>query len=340
MSKAKRMSRRQFVASAISTAAISAAPFGRGFLASASEAGTAAPAEQSQVPLTDTPPWKDQGVINVAKSPYAKLRNVPVRAVTIEDGFWATRRDINVTKSIPSMHDLLEANGRMDNFRRLMGKSGAANRPGVLRFRHLQVDRSGGIRAAIGRPAGAARTSTQNDDRRSGGGAGAQRLLEHILRERSRCAAHDCRRRSRRGPRALLHGPLAARRHRLLPRHRRPHAARRGHPLRRQFSDCRITDPAPTEAHRFRPSGNRNGADRAVSHHGRQAPACRPGGLHLARRRARADFQPQRDDLYVLRYSIHRAHQTRGPRGARDVRVLRRHRLLPGDRRSSVSGRR
>ena len=122
MTKARKMSRRQFVTSAISTAAISSLPVSRGFLASAIYGGAR---RQSQVPLTDAPPWKDQGVINVAKSPYAKLRNVPVHAVTIENGFWATRREINVTKSIPSMHDLLEANGRMNNFRRLTGKSDA-----------------------------------------------------------------------------------------------------------------------------------------------------------------------------------------------------------------------
>jgi DUF1680 family protein len=122
MTKARKMSRRQFVTSAISTAAISSLPVSRGFLASAVYGGAR---RQSQVPLTDAPPWKDQGVINVAKSPYAKLRNVPVHAVTIESGFWAARREINVTKSIPSMHDLLEANGRMNNFRRLTGKSDA-----------------------------------------------------------------------------------------------------------------------------------------------------------------------------------------------------------------------
>src|SRR5207244_5630343 len=59
---------------------------------------------------------------------YAKLRNVPVHAVTIENGFWAQRREVNVNKSIPSMEKLLEANGRMDNFRRLIGKSTAAQR--------------------------------------------------------------------------------------------------------------------------------------------------------------------------------------------------------------------
>jgi hypothetical protein len=70
--------------------------------------------------------WKDQGIENLTKSPHAKLRDIPVRAVTIQSGFWARRREINVTKSIPTMHDLLEANGRMNNFLRLAGKSSAA----------------------------------------------------------------------------------------------------------------------------------------------------------------------------------------------------------------------
>jgi hypothetical protein len=35
--------------------------------------------------------WRDQGIINVDKSPYAKLHNIPVHAVTIRDGFWAAR---------------------------------------------------------------------------------------------------------------------------------------------------------------------------------------------------------------------------------------------------------
>ena len=49
-----------------------------------------------------------------------------MHAVTIESGFWEKRRVINIEKSIPSMRDLLEANGRMNNFRRLIGKSTAA----------------------------------------------------------------------------------------------------------------------------------------------------------------------------------------------------------------------
>jgi uncharacterized protein len=70
-------------------------------------------------------PWRDQGVLNLANSPYAKLHSVPVRAVTIEEGFWSKRRTTNVEHSIPTMRVELEEHGRMDNFRRLVGKSTA-----------------------------------------------------------------------------------------------------------------------------------------------------------------------------------------------------------------------
>ncbi len=73
-------------------------------------------------------PWKDQGVLNLTNSPYAKLHTVPVRAVTIEEGFWSKRRKINVERSIPTLRDQLEQHGRMDNFRRLVGKSSAPQR--------------------------------------------------------------------------------------------------------------------------------------------------------------------------------------------------------------------
>ena len=78
-------------------------------------------------PITNavTPGWRDQGVLNLAHSPYAKLRNVPVRAVTIQDGFWSKRRRTNVESSIPSMHEELLEHGRMDNFLRLTGGSSA-----------------------------------------------------------------------------------------------------------------------------------------------------------------------------------------------------------------------
>ena len=84
--------------------------------------------EQNSVPLITSPAWHDQGILNLAKSPHAKLRNVPVHAVTIETGFWSPRRETNVNASIPSMGKLLEVNGRMDNFLRLTGKSTAPQR--------------------------------------------------------------------------------------------------------------------------------------------------------------------------------------------------------------------
>jgi DUF1680 family protein len=123
MAEKGNISRRQFVASAISVAAASSIPAQRVF-ASVVPRGKAVP--QTGLTLTDAPGWKGQGVENLAKSPHAKLRDIPVHAVTITGGFWGPRREINVTKSIPTMHDLLEANGRMNNFRRLVGKSEAA----------------------------------------------------------------------------------------------------------------------------------------------------------------------------------------------------------------------
>ncbi len=130
MSSKQDFSRRQFVSSALSAATISCLKPGGEILTSltAAETRVREAAPQSSVALTTTPPWRDQGILNLAKSPYAKLKNVPVHAVTIENGFWAQRREVNLNKSIPSMGKLLEANGRMENFRRLTGKSSAAQR--------------------------------------------------------------------------------------------------------------------------------------------------------------------------------------------------------------------
>src|SRR2546430_5201862 len=130
MSSKQGFSRRQFVSSAISTAAVSCLPVGRDLFTDLAipNSATREIAQESSVVLTTTPSWRDQGILNLTKSPYAKLKNVPVHAVTIENGFWAQRREVNVSKSIPSMGKLLEANGRMDNFRRLIGKSTAAQR--------------------------------------------------------------------------------------------------------------------------------------------------------------------------------------------------------------------
>jgi DUF1680 family protein len=114
-----RVTRREFVSAAASAAAV------------AKISGNFAPiwgAGSEQVALSSDPGWKDQGILNLAHSPHAKLRSVPVHAVTIQEGFWYGRRAANVNTSIPSMGKLLEVNGRMDNFKRLVGKSDAPQR--------------------------------------------------------------------------------------------------------------------------------------------------------------------------------------------------------------------
>ena len=102
-----RVTRRQFLATAAAATAATALPaFG---------APTAGPTSAPQ----------DDGIINTRNSPYAKLKSVPVRAVTITPGFWSKRRQTNVESSIPSMREELLQHGRMDNFLRLEGKSSA-----------------------------------------------------------------------------------------------------------------------------------------------------------------------------------------------------------------------
>src|SRR5215467_4402730 len=120
MTKLPEISRRQFVSSAVSAAAVGSLPLGN--LSWSPRGDSASPTATSS---STNPEWKDQGVLNLAKSPYAKLRNVPVHAVTITSGFWGARRETNVEKSIPSMEKLLEGNDRMNNFLRLVGKSDA-----------------------------------------------------------------------------------------------------------------------------------------------------------------------------------------------------------------------
>ncbi len=115
MTKKAKFTRREFVGAAVSTAAMSAMP-ARSLFGASWRGGVSAPNAE----------WKDEGVLFLDKSPYAKLHNIPVHAVTITAGFWGARRETNVEKSIPSMEKLLESNGRMNNFLRLVGKSDAA----------------------------------------------------------------------------------------------------------------------------------------------------------------------------------------------------------------------
>jgi DUF1680 family protein len=115
----KAISRRDFVGAALSTAAAGSLGMPHSLAAGWAKSSEGAPN------------WRDEGMLYLDKSPYAKLRNIPVHAVTITDGFWGSRRAINVKSSIPSMEKLLEANGRMTNFLRL-GKQSDAPQQGPV----------------------------------------------------------------------------------------------------------------------------------------------------------------------------------------------------------------
>ena len=114
MTEHSKISRRRFVGTGITAAAAGSLPL-HNLVASALGSNID----------TSNPAWRNEGILFVDKSPYAKLYNVPVHAVTITQGFWGARRETNVDKSIPSMEKLLEVNGRMDNYLRLVGKSDA-----------------------------------------------------------------------------------------------------------------------------------------------------------------------------------------------------------------------
>jgi DUF1680 family protein len=120
------VSRRRFLSTVVSSAAVSC--LARPALSALGESASASGRQSTLATAssgTSLLPWNEQGVLNLAKSPYAKLHTVPVRAVTIEEGFWSKRRKTNVERSVPSMREQLEQHGRMDNFRRLVGKSSA-----------------------------------------------------------------------------------------------------------------------------------------------------------------------------------------------------------------------
>lgn len=65
------------------------------------------------------PAWREEGLLHLRKSPHARLHPVPVRAVAFQKGFWKTRQDVTIERSIPTLLELLEQNGIVDNFRRL-----------------------------------------------------------------------------------------------------------------------------------------------------------------------------------------------------------------------------
>lgn len=60
-------------------------------------------------------------VLDLARSPHARLRPVPASAVHLDGGFWGDRIQTAATVSLPQQWEQLEATGRLDNFRRVAG---------------------------------------------------------------------------------------------------------------------------------------------------------------------------------------------------------------------------
>lgn len=82
----------------------------------------AAPSQQASAD------WREQGVLHLERSPHARLQNVPVRAFAMGEGFWAGRRKVNVERSLPTLLQLFEEHGVVDNFRRLSGRRNVPRR--------------------------------------------------------------------------------------------------------------------------------------------------------------------------------------------------------------------
>ncbi len=61
-------------------------------------------------------------VVDTTDSHYVRLRPVPITAVKLTDQFWAPRRHINHTVTLPSQFQHLESSHRLDNLRRVSGK--------------------------------------------------------------------------------------------------------------------------------------------------------------------------------------------------------------------------
>ncbi|RJS90945.1 glycoside hydrolase family 127 protein [Candidatus Bathyarchaeota archaeon] len=61
-------------------------------------------------------------VVDTSKSPYAKLRPVPIENVHLEDSFWSPRISILHEETLLSQYRIFEETGRIFNFQRASGK--------------------------------------------------------------------------------------------------------------------------------------------------------------------------------------------------------------------------
>lgn len=77
---------------------------------------------------TPRPDWRSEGILYLDHSLNARLHTVPIEAVHLGDGFWAGRRRVTTERSLPTLLELLEEHGVMDNFRRLSGRKNVPRR--------------------------------------------------------------------------------------------------------------------------------------------------------------------------------------------------------------------
>jgi hypothetical protein len=63
-------------------------------------------------------------VVDTSRNPHARLRPVPLTAVTLDDEFWAPCLRINREVSLPSQHRLLEDTGRLERIMQPGGRMG------------------------------------------------------------------------------------------------------------------------------------------------------------------------------------------------------------------------
>ena len=59
--------------------------------------------------------------INTIHSPYALLKTLPLKNVTLRDGFWSGRQAINREKSLKHAYKKLEDSGNFNNLRLAIG---------------------------------------------------------------------------------------------------------------------------------------------------------------------------------------------------------------------------
>ena len=185
---------------------------------------------------TATLSWREQGVLNLDRSPYAKLHSVPVRAVTIEEGFWSKRRETNVEHSIPTMREELEAHGRMDNFRRLVGKSSAPQKGPYYSDSDIYK-----WTEAVG-------WALQSGDQPALRGVTDSMIREVVAVQEPSGYLNTYFQGDHIPERMLPHSQEVG--------HRRLHADRRRHEVRRQFRDPQLRPRAESETDHLRSPGN------------------------------------------------------------------------------------